>query len=620
VWTRRDALKLALAGAATPRLGAARWTREWDQVVLAAALSKLDESYDAAERLLRRARRGTVRHPVRASVRYALYLLESGEIERRERAAAILDRVLELQVSHAGSVLCGLWRPWLEEHPGESAAHAWRRGVYTAAALAEITLRHGRALPAGLRERADQAVRRAATELAWRDAPERSAGAEAAGSFVALGAGALFEDEKLTEHGVGRLVRLAAWIDETGSFEEYNSPVRIREVLAWLTRIRMYARNEKARGLSSRIHDRAWLHLARHWHPPTRQLAGPISYCRRTGIGAPLWLQKALGGALEFASLDDIRAGRAGPDGEAAMLEWRCPEQRKKEFLTLAEPRQHREIFRPAQPPAPPVQGVTLLEPEFCLGSVNLGGFGEHERPLLAFWGGPERPARYVRLRVLADGRDLAAGLFTSVQERNCVLGFLNFRREEGAGDERKLRRLRARLDFAGLGEPVRILAGGKPAALPLTSADPGTRLAVDLGGAYLWVRFPRAVFEGQDPRLSVRFEDGVLAVSLDLFRAETARAVRWAELEEAWAALTLVMGAGEGQLEDFNLKCSFGRCEFKPRGDRIRTIWYSPAGRLWLDGGRAPAGADEQYGRYRAGVRSGPVEYIRLSEIRLLG
>ncbi len=615
-------------GVAGVRVRAAPWTPAWDRAVLAAALAKLDERYDPAERLLRtavRAGRGgarrvaeAVRHPVAGSVRYALYLLESGEPQRQRRAAEILDRLLGLQDTEPKSPTYGLWAPVLEQRPGRRAPQDRGRGIRAAATLAEIGLRHGRAFPGGLRGRVDRAVELAATELAWRGLRGGSMGAEAAGSFLALAAGEMFEDRKLVEHGAGELLRLASRIDQTGSFEDYGSPQRMRRIIGDLTRIRMHVKDETSRAMARKIHDRAWLHLARRWHPPTRQVAGPISHCRRADIGAPLWLQKALGGVVEFASLEEIRAGRVEPDGEAALLDWRCPAELRRQFLELAEPALRRETFRPAMPPAPPVQGTTLLEREFCLGSVNLGGFGRFERPLLAFWGGPERPARYVRLRVMADGRDLGAAVFTSVQERNCVLGFVNF--GTGAAEQLRCRRIRVRLDLAGVETPVRMLVGGKKAEVPVSGLHPGTRLAMDLGGIYLWVRFPRAVFGDGDPRLSVEWEDGLLAVSLDLLRSGTPKTVRWADLREAWAALNLVVEEAQAALYDFNLKCSLGRCRFEPRQETMRAVWRSPAGRLWMDGGRAPAPASQQYGRYRAGIRSGPVEYVRLSEEPLAG
>jgi len=41
----------------------------------------------------------------------------------------------------------------------------------------------------------------------------------------------------------------------------------------------MYIRDEQARSLIEKIHRRAWLHLIKHWHAPTRQISGPMSRC-----------------------------------------------------------------------------------------------------------------------------------------------------------------------------------------------------------------------------------------------------------------------------------------------------------------------------------------------------
>ena len=43
--------------------------------------------------------------------------------------------------------------------------------------------------------------------------------------------------------------------------------------------------------------------------------------------------------------------------------------------------------------------------------------------------------------------------------------------------------------------------------------------------------------------------------------------------------------------------------------------IWHSPAGRLWLDGAVRIADVAAQNRVYRAGIRSAPVPYERLSE-----
>ena len=49
------------------------------------------------------------------------------------------------------------------------------------------------------------------------------------------------------------------------------------------------AKKQTIRSLAEKIHERAWLHIGKHWHAPSRQLAAPMSRCYRTDIG-----QKAL--------------------------------------------------------------------------------------------------------------------------------------------------------------------------------------------------------------------------------------------------------------------------------------------------------------------------------------
>lgn len=127
--------------------------------------------------------------------------------------------------------------------------------------------------------------------------------------------------------------------------------------------------------LIERIHKRAWLHVASHWHAPTRQLAGPMSRCYRTDIGAPIWLQKALNNELIWASPDQLRRGEIVVPGEVAILPCRCPGELVGHFLHLPAPRQHGEIFVLAEPPVRPVQGTSWVAPRYCTGSANRSDF-----------------------------------------------------------------------------------------------------------------------------------------------------------------------------------------------------------------------------------------------------
>jgi hypothetical protein len=223
----------------------------------------------------------------------------------------------------------------------------------------------------------------------------------------------------------------------------------------------------------------------------------------------------------------------------------------------------------------------------------------------------------------MKDDYDFSSGLFYSVQEKGCVLGFLNFR---SPGGDRHISlepvkdgafecsRLRWRMDIEGVPLDAAMLVDGKPPG-EMTGLPPASRLAVDLGGVHLWLRFPRAVFGESEPQLVVERDDGRLLVSLDLHRSAQPETVRWADVQRAWAVVEVVMEEAAGSLAEFSLRCALGRFEHRQEGAAERVIWQSPAGRLWLDAGTGIAEAAQQNHLYRAGVRSGPVPYERLSE-----
>jgi len=635
MWTRRNAIKLAaLAPVSGVDARAAPWTSEWDRAVLSRALIALDELYDAGARMLMREigpryqyhtnLRSTVAHPVRESLEYALYLLEDGADARRKRAEETLDRVLALQDTDLASKWYGLWGWYLEEPPPRMSPADWNWADFNGATLLMIANRHGGDLPENLRERVHQAIRHAAYSVRRRNVRMGYTNIAVKGTFVTLAAAELLGFGDLQTYARERMLRLARYIDETGSFDEYNSPTYTRVMIADLTRLRMVVRNMEMKRIADRIHERAWLHFAKHWHAGTRQLAGPMSRCYRNDIGAPLWLQKALGGRLEFASLDEARAS-----GEVTVLDLECPKPLRRCFLEPGGERQHRELFINAEPPESPLQGTTFLAPEFCLGSANKSDFWSQRRGLLAYWGGPARPARWLQLRLLKDDYDFASGVFLSVQERNSVLGLVNFR---SPGGDRHISlepiengtfecsRLRVRAGLAGVPESARLLIDGKEANLPAGGLLPGSRVSLDLGGTYLWLRFPRAVFGDNEPHLSIDREEGLLTISLDLHRTAEPSTVRWSEVREAWAALNLVMDTPGETLADFSLRCSMGHLEPRRSEDKVRLIWESPNGRLWLEGLAGVTDVRTHHSSYRAGVRSGPVPLERLSGEKLAG
>jgi hypothetical protein len=415
------------------------------------------------------------------------------------------------------------------------------------------------------------------------------------GTFVTLCAAELLGDKDLLAYSVDRWRRFCAEVDRTGSFAEYNSPTYANVAIANLTRLRMYGRHAETMALVDKVHERFWKHIALHWHAPSKQLAGPMSRCYSTDIGAPVWLQKALDNRLFWVALADLKdENRGRPDGETAMLDWAVPERLVPYFLRLDKPRQHREVFLPAAEGVRPVQGTTWLTPEYALGSVNRGDFWVQRRPLLAYWGTP--PARYAALRFLHDDYDFASAQFYSVQEKNWVLGWVNFK--SPGGDKHPSLDMVKNGAFAAESLSLRLDLPRGVKIASLREREATVELAPNLQLQFALDDH----FDGWDGMMTAG-EDGI-AFSLRPPRTPGPHTIRWADVSEAWIAFTLYLGPPAD--------ASKWKWSAEPNE------WHTPAGVLALSAGKSVKPAAEQDRLFRETLNGKPVPLVRLSDERL--
>jgi hypothetical protein len=603
------AVPLGLKGAGAP------WSPEWDRILIHKAVESANRHFDEKELMIRRhvgsaynyhsSLRNIDGHPTRESLAYALLLLEEGSDANRERAARVAERVIALQEVDSASKWYGIWGYYLEEPAPKMTPADWNWADFNGSVLLMIESRHGSRLPKELRKNIAGSIQHAAYSVRRRNVSMSYTNIAIQGTFVVMAAAELLGDRELREYAVDRWNRFAQTVDQTGSFAEYNSPTYARVSIENLTRIRMVVRDGRFLDLTDRIHQRAWTHLAVRWHSPTMQLAGPMSRCYSTDIGSPLWLQKGTGGALQFATLDELRNGTLA-DSDAAVYDFRCPQSLIGKFLETPKPAQHREVFLPAEAPITPIQGTTWREPAFTLGSINRGDFWIQRRPLLAYWGGNSRPARYLQMRFIKDNYDFSSALIYTVQEQNRVAGVVTFRSPGGdkhisldpvPAEGFSARRLRMRLDLAGVPEKARIL-------------EKTGSVAVDLGGAYLSLHWAGGAFQDQTIVLSTSREEGMLVISADFLKADAPRTIRWKDA--AWGAFVLTIDGPAGSLEQFANR------QKKPRlsigAESVELVWDAMA----LKAGILPRAIAEQDRLYSATVSGKPVELRRLSEERL--
>ncbi|MDX2152101.1 MAG: hypothetical protein SFV54_15290 [Bryobacteraceae bacterium] len=569
--TRRAAVQL---GAVAPLAMAGdngRWTAEWDQAALAAGLRSADERFDPGEQMLESRvgpeyryhsnLRSQKVHPTRDSLEYALQLLEA---RRDERAVAVLERVLALQDTDPTSKWYGIWGWYLEEPPSKMAPADWNWADFNGVTLLLIEHRHGERLARPLRDRIRAAIRHAAVSIRRRNVAMTYTNIAVKGTFVTLAAAELLRDDELLGYARERWRRFVRTVDETGSFAEYNSPTYARVMVTELSHMRKYWRDGESRALAERIEHRAWLHVSRHWFAPARQWAGPHSRSYSTLLRNEIWLQKALDNAVRFASLEAMPAA-----GDVSYTAFRCPPDLVAGFVETPPPEMRRELFSPG------VQGSTYLEPKFCLGSINRGDFWVQRRPVVAYWGTPERPG-YAHLRFLKDDYDFSSALIYSVQAGPFVLGLVNFRTP--GGDKH------ISLDPIpdGTFEAKRLWL-----TLEVAGDPPFLDFQIRAGG-----------FDGAPPNLVEPRTASLLA---------QARTVKWAQVSEAWLAFTLAMAPGAGEFE-------------RKRDESIVQLrWETPAGELALTGSTKPAAVEVLDAALTESIDGKPVREQRLSEERLV-
>jgi len=586
------------------------WPAAWDRILLEKAASAEAPRFDEREALVTRLfgpgyryhtkfRQGRV-HDLRASCDYALTLLELRAPAGLVRAQQILNRVCALQNTDHASKWYGLWGYYLEEPPDKMQEADWNWADFLGGTLLLIDIRHGDRLEAGLHARIRHAIYHAALSVERRDVAPDYTNIAVKGTFVCAAAGARLGSPELSDYAAQRIARFESFIGESGSFAEYNSPVYARVTLTDLTRMRMYLPPGPVRDAAARIERRLWLHLARHWDGYRKQFAGPMSRCYETDLGEPFWLEKSLGGRLGLA--DPAQRGQYG-DLDTAIHDFHCPDSLANAFLKPSA-YLHREMFRAAEAPLRPVQGTTFVDPGFSLGTVNQGDFWVQSRPLLAYFGRPERPARIIRLRVVKDGYDFASALLWTVQSNGNVLGLVNFRSPGGdrhpsldpiKNGEFSCGRLFLELSFEGL-----------EGDFSFSKEDDAGRIAAT--GVHAAFRLHGGRFETRALHLEGSKTSRAATFTVDFKPPERPGPVRWATTREAWAVFTL-------ELSDKALDPQEWPCQIEQTGDGIRAKWDTPSGSLELAGLSKIAALSEHAKSFGEKINSQNVPIIRLEE-----
>ena len=401
------------------------------------ALSRQDERYDPAEKMIRRpfsspgyhtTLKGGYVHPTRDSLNYAVALLDSGRPGSLERAEQILCRVIALQDQDPNSRTYGIWSWFAEEPLDKMSPPDWNWADFCGAQLLQVAIDHMDHLPADLQRQVRESIIHAGRAIKRRNVGPGYTNIAVMGAYVTLVAGELFDNEELADYGKARLKRFYDHTFANGSFSEYNSPTYSVVAINELSRMLRHVKDAESRKLLHELNRFAWSHVARHFHAPTCQWAGPHSRCYATLLrdGTLAFIQRASQGRLNF-----MPQSKAFESLDAHRLGAECPDQFLHYFTELPEPRLEVEAFAKNPPDLHDIIGTTYLHPDYTLGSVNIGDLWNQRRPLLAYWKTDDGVVA-MRLRCLHDDYDYSSASIFTVQDKSDVLGAVVFATDRG--------------------------------------------------------------------------------------------------------------------------------------------------------------------------------------------
>ncbi len=531
------------------------------------ALTERDRQYDPDVRLLRVPLKGpgyhttlsdgTLVHPTRESAAYAVALLDSGEEWRRERALEVLDTLLSLQDQDPGSRTYGIWSWYQDEPLARMSPPDWNWADFLGVQLLQVALDHRDRLPADLAERLEAAIEHACRSIIRRNVGMDYTNIAIMGTYVTYVAGETYAWSDILEYAGARLRRFYDFTLEEGGFPEYNSPTYSVVAITELTRMLAHVRNPEARRLVQEIHDRAWKDVAAHFHPPTRQWAGPHSRCYSTLLRPDTlaFLQRALGDA---ARLTDVPLP---PSLDAHRVPASCPVESRAAFTTLPGTLHHVQVLRPG---SPPTVGTTHLAPVFTIASVNCGMFWNQCRPLVAYWNGPAGPAA-LQVRFLHDGYDYSSAHILCAQQGSEILAGVCFA-TDGGDTHPSLDRVRnATIEAEDL--RLRLEFFSMPEEWPLPRWTLGETTALDLGEVHLAVRPVHAAFGEWKPTAEVSREGA--RVFLDVVLTHGARrSFCFTEIAPAFLILGLSLRAADEAM------CPPDAITWEEDGDEVTARW----------------------------------------------
>ena len=397
-----------------------------DQAILKKNIAEMDKLYDPEGKMITQvlkgwnyhtdAESGTF-HDVRASLYYAVALLDCGAKEYEQRAFDVIKKTISLQDTNPNSRSCGVW-PYFEEEPlaTKKSPIDYNWADFNAVSLLDIYMGHKEKLPADLQKKVVDALILAAQAVQKRNCGPGYTNIAIMGTYITYVTSHLFNIPEMQEYAEKRLKRFYDYTMEKGGFSEYNSPTYSIVAIDELNRMQRHIVEPGAKQMIDELYSKCWDMIARHYHKKTAQWAGPHSRSYSSLVDTSFY------GILKESSDNKIDLGY-NPERADVKIKHHIPENLLPYFLTPQYPRTEIDIFEKEEPQ---IIGTAYLADNYVISSVSRSSLWNQRRPLTAYWGELNK-THYLQVRLLHDMFDFSTASIFTRQKENNILAVINF-------------------------------------------------------------------------------------------------------------------------------------------------------------------------------------------------
>lgn len=404
-----------------------------DKEILLDYIEKMNPKYDSVGKMITKtlnswnyhtdAQTGTY-HEVRTSFAYAVALLDCGEKKYEQRAFDVIDKTISIQDTASNSVSKGVWPYYLEEPLATKKSpidYNW--ADFNAVSLLDIYMYHKNRIPKELLKKIENSLILAAEAVQKRNCGPGYTNIAIMGTYVTYVTSHLFGLTEMQEYAAKRLKIFYDYTLDKGGFSEYNSPTYSLVAIDELNRMQRNIVEPEAKKMIDELYDRCWEIIARHYHKPSAQWAGPHSRSYRTLVASSYY------GLLKKASDGKIDLGYDSQDRDVK-LRHHIPESLLPYYISPEYPRTETYVFEKNEPQ---VIGTTYLTDDYAVGSVSRSSLWNQRRPLTVYWGELNN-SHYMQVRFLHDFYDFSTASIFTRQDRNNMLSTVNF--ADNGGDK----------------------------------------------------------------------------------------------------------------------------------------------------------------------------------------